>query len=137
MKAVTIYTDGSCRGNPGPGGWAAVLMCDGHTKELAGGEPQTTNNRMELRAIIEALSAIQRPCAITVRSDSTYALGALDGKMGRANVDLLVEGMSQMHRITELGGRIAFEHINGHAGLPLNERCDALARAQSAAQANL
>ena len=133
MRTVTIYTDGACRGNPGPGGWAAVLTCDEHVRELAGAEPQTTNNRMELQAIVRGLAAIRKPCEITVLSDSRYAIGALTGNKARANLDLVGEAQLHVSRIVTLGGRVSFSHVNGHAGCPLNERCDQLAREQAAA----
>jgi ribonuclease HI len=129
---VTIYTDGACSGNPGPGGWAAVLTCDEHARELAGGERKTTNNRMELQAIVAALGAIRNPCEITVFSDSKCALGALTGNKSKANRDLVGEAQLQVSRIAGMGGTLRFEHVNGHAGTPLNERCDRLARAQVA-----
>jgi len=132
MRTVTIYTDGACRGNPGPGGWAAVLTCDERVRELAGAEPQTTNNRMELQAIVRGLAAIRKPCEITVLSDSRYAIGALTGNRARANLDLVGEAQLHVSRIAALGGRVSFEHVNGHAGNPLNERCDRLAREQAA-----
>ena len=77
MKKVEIYTDGACSGNPGPGGWGAVLVYGGHEKELCGGEAETTNNRMELTAVIEALSALREPCEVTLTSDSKYVVDAL------------------------------------------------------------
>jgi len=133
MRTVTIYTDGACRGNPGPGGWAAVLTCDEHVRELAGAEPQTTNNRMELQAIVRGLAAIRKPCEITVLSDSRYAIGALTGNKNKTNLDLIGEAQLHVSRIGALGGRVRFSHVNGHAGCPLNERCDQLAREQAAA----
>lgn len=135
MRTVTIYTDGACRGNPGPGGWAAVLTCDEHVRELAGAELQTTNNRMELQAIVRGLAAIRKPCTITVFSDSKYAIGALTGNQARANLDLGGEAQLHVSRIATLGGRVSFEHVNGHAGNPQNERCDQLAREQTRADA--
>ena len=77
MKKVEIYTDGACSGNPGPGGWGAILVYAGHEKELSGGERETTNNRMELTAVIEALSALREPCEVTLTSDSKYVIDAL------------------------------------------------------------
>ena len=82
MKDVTVYTDGACSGNPGPGGWGAILRSGEHVKELSGGEANTTNNRMELTALIEALSALRFPCQVTVYSDSKYVVDAL--KLGWA-----------------------------------------------------
>ena len=78
MKTVTLYTDGACSGNPGPGGWGAILLYGEHKRELSGGEPNTTNNRMELTAVIEALSALKEPCAVTLTSDSTYVVHAVE-----------------------------------------------------------
>lgn len=131
MKTVTIHTDGACKGNPGPGGFAAILSCDDHTREIVGGEPRTTNNRMELRAIIAGLAAITKPAAITIYSDSQYAIGAFSGNKAKANFDLIGEGIVHLARIRKLGGSVTFQHVNGHAGDPLNERCDKLASAQA------
>ncbi|EEG31443.1 ribonuclease HI [[Clostridium] methylpentosum DSM 5476] len=141
MKKVDIYTDGACSGNPGPGGWGAILRFGPHEKELSGGEPNTTNNRMELTAVIQALSALKESCEITIHSDSKYIIDAIQqgwAKKWRANgwmrnkkdkalnpdlwgklLDLLEE-----HQVT-------FHWVKGHAGHPENERCDQLAVAQS------
>jgi ribonuclease HI len=127
MKTVSIYTDGACKGNPGPGGFAAILKCEDHTRELTGSEPHTTNNRMELRAILAGLAAITRPAEIVVYSDSLYATGALTGNKIKANADLICEGFVQLARIRKLGGTVDFQHVNGHAGDPLNARADKLA----------
>ena len=78
MKTITIYTDGACSGNPGPGGWGAILEWQGHQKELSGGEAQTTNNRMELTAVISALELLKEPCEVELWSDSKYVIDALD-----------------------------------------------------------
>ena len=78
MKTVTLYTDGACSGNPGPGGWGAILEYNGHQKELSGGEPNTTNNRMELTAVIRGLQALKEPCVVELYSDSKYVIDALD-----------------------------------------------------------
>ena len=78
MKTVTIYTDGACSGNPGPGGWGAILMYGPHKKEMSGGEPQTTNNRMELTGVISALRALKEPCVVELYSDSKYVIDALE-----------------------------------------------------------
>lgn len=131
MKQVTIYTDGSCLGNPGPGGFAAILTCAEHSREIVGGEPDTTNNRMELRAIIEALSAIKQPCAITLYCDSKYAIGAFTGAKAKANKDLVAGGILALKRCEHMGCVVTFEHVNGHAGDALNERCDTLAQEQA------
>ena len=141
MKKVDIYTDGACSGNPGPGGWGAILRFGPHEKELSGGGPNTTNNRMELTAVIQALSALKESCEITSHSDSKYIIDAIQqgwAKKWRANgwmrnkkdkalnpdlwgklLDLLEE-----HQVT-------FHWVKGHAGHPENERCDQLAVAQS------
>ena len=138
MKKVEIYTDGACRGNPGPGGWGAILVYAGRRKELSGGERETTNNRMELSAAIAALSALKEPCAVDLYSDSKYlvdsvSLGWLAGwraknyKKGSKpvpNADLweTLYGLLLTHTVT-------LHWVKGHAGHPENERCDALATA--------
>ena len=139
MKQVAIYTDGSCSGNPGPGGYAAILQCgrngfDEHTREVTGGEPNTTNNRMELQAVVAALEVIKATCHITVYSDSLYVIGAFSGNKVKKNADLILAGILKIATIRKQGGTVNFQHINGHAGDPLNERCDQLARAQTAIQ---
>ena len=134
VKHVVIYTDGACVRNPGPGGWAAVLLCDGVRREIAGGRRRTTNNRMELLAAIEALRALKRPCTVTVHSDSTYVVdGAMKRLMQRwraaaSNLDLwrLLDEAAAPHAVT-------FRWMRGHAGQPENERCDALAEAAARA----
>ncbi len=138
MKAVTIYTDGACSGNPGPGGWAAVLRYGSAEKELSGGERETTNNRMELTAVIRALEALKEPCAVTVYTDSQYISRAMDEgwlkkwkaagftkKGGLKNAELWreLDGLLQKHAVT-------FHWVKGHADDELNNRCDALAVAQ-------
>lgn len=139
MKKVTIYTDGACRGNPGKGGWGAVLMYGGKMKEMSGGDKETTNNKMELTAAIEALKALKEPCEVELYSDSKYLTDAInqgwvyswqkkgwkksDGKPA-LNVDLweqLLELMS-IHKVTYIW-------VKGHNGTPYNERCDELATA--------
>lgn len=139
MLHVDIYTDGACRGNPGPGGWGAVLVYEGKEKELSGGEASTTNNRMELSSAIAALSALRFPCQVTLTSDSKYLTDAVNrgwlrdwqkrgwkksDKSPVLNVDLwqqLVE-LLRIHEVTLVW-------VKGHAGHPYNERCDALATA--------
>ena len=141
MKQVEIFTDGSCSGNPGPGGWGAVLRFGGHEKELSGGESQTTNNRMELTAVIEALRALKEPCAVTLTTDSKYVCDSIskgwvygwqkrgwrkgDGKPA-LNPDLWQQllPLLEMHDV-----RLVW--VKGHAGHPENERCDRLAVAQT------
>ena len=137
MKRVQIYTDGACRGNPGRGGWGAVLVYKGIEKELSGGEPMTTNNRMELSAVIAALSALREPCEITLTSDSKYVVDAVTkgwakswqargwvkpDKSPALNPDLweTLLKLLDYHDVT-------FVWVKGHAGHPYNERCDKLA----------
>lgn len=139
MKHVDIYTDGACRGNPGKGGWGAILVYGSVEKELSGGDPMTTNNRMELSAVISALSALKEPCKVTLTTDSQYVVNAiekgwLDGwqknnwkKSDRGqvlNVDLWRELILQLER-----HEVNFVWVKGHNGHPYNERCDALATA--------
>lgn len=139
MKHVDIYTDGACRGNPGPGGWGAVLVYGGRDKELSGGDPHTTNNRMELTAVITALEALREPCEVTLTSDSKYVVDGItkgwaaswkahgwkkSDKSPALNPDLWERllGLLEVHRVT-------FVWVKGHAGHPYNERCDRLATA--------
>ncbi|MBP5209969.1 MAG: ribonuclease HI [Clostridia bacterium] len=134
MKQVTLYTDGACSGNPGPGGWGAILVWRGIEKVLSGGEPETTNNRMELTAVIRGLSALREPCEVTLVSDSKYVLDALSEgwaegwrasgwKKGKAkNPDLWATLLDLTAR-----HRMSYRWIKGHNGHPYNERCDRLA----------
>ena len=138
MKKVTIYTDGACRGNPGAGGWAAILVYKGTEKELSGGEPNTTNNRMELMAAISGLNALKEPCEVTLYSDSKYVVDAItlgwaeewkrtNWKKGKAkNPDLweILLSLLSKHKVEVLW-------VKGHNGHEYNERCDALATAQA------
>ena len=133
---VTIYTDGSCHGNPGPGGWGALLQYGGHERELFGGELDTTNNRMELTAVIKGLQALTRPCRVHVILDSQYVRQGItewihqwkaDGRIykGRIkNPDLWLELDSLVHAGPH---QIDWTWVKGHAGHPGNERADALA----------
>ena len=141
MKRVQVFTDGACSGNPGPGGWGAVLRYNGVEKELSGGEAETTNNRMELCAVIFALEALKEPCEVELYSDSQYVCNAL--KLGWAkkwqaqgwmrnkkdkaqNPDLWERLLRQYDR-----HQVEIDWVKGHAGHPENERCDRLAVAQS------
>lgn len=139
MKEVEIYTDGACRGNPGRGGWGAVLVYGGREKEMSGGEPMTTNNRMELLAAIEALSALKEPCRVTLTSDSRYLTDAVNlgwaaswrahgwKKSDRSpalNADLWERLLSLLEK-----HEVHFVWVKGHDGHPYNERCDRLAAA--------
>lgn len=134
---VTIYTDGACSGNPGPGGWGAILMYGEHKKEISGGEAQTTNNRMELTGVISALQQLNRPCEVDLYTDSQYVVNAIEkgwairwrsngwmrNKKEKAlNPDLWETLLSllEVHQVT-------FHWVKGHADNPYNNRCDELA----------
>ncbi len=137
-KSVEIYTDGACSGNPGAGGWAAVLLYNSHKKEISGAEPDTTNNRMELTAIIEGLKMLKEPCDVTLYSDSAYSVDPflknwISGWIARGwrttskddvkNVDLwqTLLQLTSKHSVT-------FVKVKGHSDNELNNRCDLLAR---------
>ena len=137
MKHVDIYTDGACRGNPGKGGWGAILVYGTIEKELSGGEPSTTNNRMELTAAIKALSALQEKCEVTLYSDSKYMIDAIQNKWvyswkekGWKKADkspaLNPDLWEKLLKLIDLHD-ITFVWVKGHAGHPYNERCDKLA----------
>ena len=142
MKEVSIYTDGSCLGNPGPGGWAALLCRAGHVKELSGGFSGTTNNRMEITAVVEALAALKEPCKAEIHTDSQYVRKAVEEKWlenwqrngWRTAAKKPVKNRDLWERLLPLleRHRTCFHWIRGHAGHPENERCDALARTQAA-----
>ena len=138
MKQVLIYTDGACSGNPGPGGWGAILEYNGVEKELSGGEKSTTNNRMELTAVISALSALKEPCEVTLTTDSQYVSRAINEgwmknwrahgwtkKGGLKNADLWQE----LDKLLGLH-QVRFVWVKGHAENEKNNRCDALAVAE-------
>ena len=139
MKKVCIYTDGACSGNPGPGGWAAILSCMGREKELSGGERETTNNRMELRAVIEALSALKEPCEVELWTDSQYIEKAINegwlagwkrrGWKRKGRELKNIELWQELDRLLGLH-RVNFNWLKGHDGHEYNERCDALAVAE-------
>ncbi len=137
MRKVEIYTDGACRGNPGRGGWGAILVYKGHEKELSGGEAMTTNNRMELTAAIEGLSALREPCEVELYSDSKYLVDAVNQgwiyswqRSGwRKGTRDEVKNPDLWQKICELLRihRVKFIWVKGHDGHSYNERCDALA----------
>ena len=137
MKTVTLYTDGACSGNPGPGGWGAILAYNGAEKELSGGEPSTTNNRMELTAVIEGLSKLKESCIVELYSDSKYVIDGLSkgwaeswrkngwkkaDKKPALNPDLWEQLLELTHVHT-----MHYHWVKGHADNPKNNRCDELA----------
>lgn len=139
MKQVELYTDGACRGNPGIGGWGAILVYSGHERELSGGDRETTNNRMELQAAIQGLSALREPCEVTLYTDSKYLCDAVTlgwaeswkkknwikaDRKPALNKDLWSQllDLLNIHKVT-------FVWVKGHNGHKYNERCDALATA--------
>ena len=141
MKTVTIYTDGACSGNPGPGGWGAILMYGPHKRELSGGEADTTNNRMELTAVIEALSLLKEPCIVDLWSDSKYVIDGLEkgwakgwkargwkkaDKKPALNPDL----WDRLLALTDIHS-LRYHWVKGHAENEYNNRCDELAVAES------
>jgi len=135
--SIEIYTDGACSGNPGPGGWGSVLLYNGHRKELSGGEEETTNNRMELMAVIRAMQALKRSCEVTIYTDSVYVMKGMTewianwkarnwktaSKKPVKNVDLWKELESALESHT-----VNWRWVKGHSGVPENERADELAR---------
>lgn len=138
MKEVTVYTDGACSGNPGPGGWGAILMYGRHRKELSGGEARTTNNRMELLSAIRALQALKEPCKVNLYSDSAYLVNAFQQgwvdnwrrngwvnsrKQPVENQDLWKMLLEEMER-----HQVVFHKVKGHSDNAFNNRCDQLAR---------
>ena len=137
MKRIKLYTDGACSGNPGPGGYGVILKYQGHTKELSGGEASTTNNRMELTAVITGLEALKEPCEVDLYSDSKYIIDAVTkgwAKSWRANKwiksdkkpALNADLWEKLLDLLEIHN-VNFNWVKGHAGHPENERCDQLA----------
>ena len=137
MKFVELFTDGACSGNPGKGGWGAILRYMGHEKEISGGEMETTNNRMELTAVIRGLSMLKEPCSVRLTSDSKYVIDAVTkgwvygwqrngwrkaDKKPALNVDLWEQLLPLLER-----HQVEFVWVKGHQGHPENERCDQLA----------
>ena len=141
LKKVEIFADGACSGNPGPGGWGTILRCNGKEKELSGGATDTTNNRMEIIAVLEGLKALKYPCSVTVTTDSQYVYNSITkgwaecwkkngwikkDKKPALNADLWDELLGEIVK-----HEVNFVWIKGHNGHSENERCDALAVAQS------
>lgn len=137
MKTVQIFTDGACSGNPGPGGWGAILRYSTAEKELSGGAAETTNNRMELTGVISALAALKEPCQVLLTTDSKYVVDSItkgwvygwkkrgwvkSDKKPALNVDLWEQLLPLLER-----HKVTFHWVKGHAGHPENERCDQLA----------
>jgi ribonuclease HI len=138
-KKVVIHTDGACEGNPGPGGWAAILRHGAHAKELCGAEPATTNNRMELTAAIAALRALKEPCEVELFTDSEYLrdgiitwVASWKARNWRTADRKPVKNDDLWRQLDELCARhnVQWRWLKGHAGHPDNERCDKLARAE-------
>ena len=138
MSEVVVYTDGACKGNPGPGGWGAWLKSGEHEKELFGGEPNTTNNRMELTAVIEALNSLKHRCHVTVYTDSEYVKNGITTwihgwkQRGWKTADKKpVKNVDLWQRLDAAAGKhkIEWKWVKGHAGDVMNERADGLARA--------
>lgn len=141
MKEVTIYTDGACSGNPGAGGWGTILVYKGREREMSGGAPETTNNRMELTAVIEGLKALKEPCKVTVVTDSQYVANGIN--LGWAQ-SWKANGWRKKDRKPALNPElwdelltliaeheVTIEWVKGHDGHPENERCDKMAVAES------
>ncbi len=141
MKVIEMFTDGACSGNPGPGGWGTILRYNGHEKELCGGEAMTTNNRMEMIAVIEGLKALKEPCEVHLTSDSQYVCNAITKGWARSwkknnwiksdktkakNPELWEELLTLLDR-----HKVVINWVRGHNGHPENERCDRLAVAEA------
>ena len=141
LKTVEIHTDGSCLGNPGPGGWAAVLRCDGTRREISGGYARTTNNRMEILGVIRALESLKEPCSVDLYTDSQYVAKAIqdrwlvnwrrNGWLTAAKKPVKNRDLWEQLTILLKHHPVRFHWLKGHAGHPENERCDELARAQA------
>jgi ribonuclease HI len=136
-EKITIWTDGACSGNPGPGGWGAIMTFGEHRKELSGGEAATTNNRMELTAAIRALEALKRPCTVDLYTDSAYLRGGITTwlagwkKNGWRTADKKpVKNVELWQELEQAAAphKIVWHWLKGHAGDPMNERADELAR---------
>ena len=140
MKKITLYTDGACSGNPGKGGWAAILSYNNHEKVLSGGESQTTNNRMELMAVISGLAALKERCRVDIYSDSAYVVNAfLQGLTTswmengwKTSSNKQVQNVDLWQQLIKLadGHEISWNKVKGHADNELNNRCDKIARGE-------
>ena len=145
MEKVTIYTDGACSGNPGPGGWAAVLIYKDVRKEISGGKKETTNNEMEITAVLEALKILKRPCEIMIYSDSAYVVNTFNkgwiytwvrNNWVRKDVKTKKEEQVKNKELWEelyllcQKHKVTFNKVKGHSDVELNNRCDELARAE-------
>lgn len=141
MEEITIYTDGACSGNPGPGGWAAVLMLGDNKKEISGGSKDTTNNIMELTAVVEALKLLKRPCKVNLNSDSAYVVNAFNQKWiygwikknwktADGSPVKNKEIWQELYSLTKIHD-VTFIKVKGHADNEFNNRCDELAVAES------
>jgi len=137
LKTITIYTDGACSGNPGPGGWGAILKYNGHQKELNGGEADTTNNRMELMAAISALQSLKEPCQVDLFTDSVYVRDGIskwiegwkrNGWKTAAKAPVKNAELWQELDAARKSHQVTWHWVKGHAGHPENERADELAR---------
>lgn len=136
MKHVAIFTDGACKGNPGPGGWGAILRTGAHEKELSGGDPATTNNRMEMTAVIKALGALKQPCAVSLHTDSRYVIDGItkwiygwkkNGWRNAQKKPVLNSDLWIALDEAQAGHKIEWIWVKGHDGHPENERADQLA----------
>jgi ribonuclease HI len=141
MKQVEMFTDGACKGNPGPGGWAALLRMGTHEKELVGGEAHTTNNRMEMTAILAGLKALKQPCDVTIHTDSRYVIDGMTkwifgwqkrGWVNAAKKPVLNDDLWRELLVAVRPHSVTWEWVKGHSGHPENERVDALASAEAA-----
>lgn len=141
MKNITLYTDGACSGNPGKGGWGAILMYNDAKKEISGGESQTTNNRMELTAVIKGLEALKEECNVDIYSDSAYVVNAFlqdwitnwqnNGWKSKKGIVLNIDLWQRLIELTKKHN-VTWHKVKGHADNEFNNRCDALARGEIA-----